>query len=283
MNELMLIAIKALAFLAMALALGSVLSLVGLAHLPGAERRLLSMLAPAAGLVAALMLVLWLAAEVIFLAGGDIAAVFDAQLIAILLSTPLGQTLMLQLAGLILVAAAMIPSIGLPVGLLGSVLVAAGFGSGGHPGAHGGWLLPVLISLHWLALAFWIGVFIPLYRVCGYDLTNAGLLAKEFGRKAIGAVGVLVIAGGVSLYQLTDGQMLALESAYSQLFALKLGGFAAVMLLAAINKFALTPALIRGDSLAPARLRRSLLVEGFLLAVIMIVTASITTLTGPMG
>ncbi len=274
---------KALAYVAMALALGSVLSLAGLGQLPGAEKRLLSRLAPAAALLAAFVLLLWLAAEVVFLAGGAISAVFDTQLIALVLQTPLGQTLLIQLAGLVLVAAAMIPTIGLPVGLLGSVLVAAGFGVGGHPGAHGGWLLPALITLHWLALAFWIGVFIPLYRICGYDLTNAGLLAREFGRKAIAAVGVLVVAGGVTLYELTDGRLLALDNAYSQLFAIKLGLFAGVMLLAAMNKFALTPALTRGDSLAPARLRRSLFVEGVLLAAIMVVTASITALTGPMG
>jgi putative copper resistance protein D len=282
-NEIALIVIKALGYLAMALALGSVLGLLGLSPLPTAERRVLIRMAPITALLAALMLLAWLALEVVFLAGGAFSAVFDTGLVLLVLQTPLGQTLAIQLGGLAFVAAAVIPGIGLPVGVLGSVLVAAGFGLGGHPGAHGGWLLPILITLHWLALGFWVGVFIPLYRICGYDMGAAAMLANDFGRKAVIAVAVLVVAGGVTLYQLTDGQVVALQSAYSQLFALKLSLFAGVLLLAAMNKWALTPALNRGDSLAPAKMRRSLVIEGLLLASIMAVTAVITTLTGPTG
>ena len=278
------IAVKTLGYISMAVALGSVLCLTVLRQLPKAERHFLPWLTFIAASIALITIVGRIGIEVIFLAEGDVAALFDGELIGFILSGPLAQTFFIQFSGLLLTGASIfIPVVGLPLALIGVLAVSASFGLSGHVGSYEGLWLSVLITLHWLALGFWAGIFIPLYRVCGYDAQSAAKIAHEFGRLAVGFVGILVIAGATTLYQLTDGRLLDLNDGYTQLFAIKLSVFLLVLALAAVNKLSLTPALNRGDRLAPGRMKQSLLLEGMLIIVVMVVSASIITLTSPAG
>jgi len=283
MMDALAIAIKTLSYLAMAIAMGSVLCLALLSCLPVTEQKALRRLIPVAASVGLITLAGRVGIEVVYLAGGGLEALVDAELIQLVLSGALGRTLLIQAGGLVLSAAIVFPAVGLPLGLIGVLAVSASFGLSGHVAAYKGQWLSVLITLHWLALGFWLGIFIPLYRVCGYSHRNAARVAHSFGRLALVTVSVLVVAGGVTLYQLTGGRLLALETGYTQLFAIKLAVFALVLSLAALNKLSLTPALNRGDSLAPARMQRSLMLEGALIVIIMGVSATITTLTAPGG
>ena len=277
------IAVKTLGYITMAIVLGSVLCLTVLRQLPTTERHFLRWLTLIAASIALITIVGRIGIEAIYLAGGDVAALFDGELIGLILSGPFAKTLFLQASGLLLTAAIFIPVVGLPLGLIGVLAVSVSFGLSGHVGSYEGRWLSVLITLHWLALGFWAGIFIPLYRVCGYDAESAAKIAHEFGRLAIVSVAILIIAGAVTLYQLTDGSLLALNTGYTQLFAIKLSVFLLVLVLAAVNKLSLTPALNRGDRLAPGRMKRSLLLEGMLIIVVMVVSSSIITLTSPAG
>jgi putative copper export protein len=62
---------------------------------------------------------------------------------------------------------------------------------------------------------------------------------------------------------LTEGNWNVLWTAYGQLFVLKLLGFQGLLGLAALNKLALTPALLRNDPKAYGRLRLSISIEMF--------------------
>lgn len=275
------IAVKTLGYISMAIVLGSVLCITVLRQLPTIERHFLRLLTVSAASVALITIVGRIGIEVIYLAGGDVAALFDGELIGFILSGPFAMTLFIQASGLILTASIFIPVVGLPLALIGVLAVSASFGLSGHVGSYEGQWLSVLITLHWLALGFWAGIFIPLYRVCGYDAESAAKIAQEFGRLAVGLVGILIIAGATTLYQLTDGRLLELNDGYTQLFAIKLSVFLLVLALAAVNKLSLTPALNCGDRSAPGRMKRSLLIEGMLIIVVMVVSASIITLTSP--
>lgn len=281
--DVMAIAVKTLGYMTMAIVLGSVLCLIVLKQLPTSERHFLRGLTLIAASIALMAIVGRIGVEVIYLAGGDVAALLDGELIGFILSGPLAQTLLFQSGGLLLTAAIFIPVVGLPVAFIGVLAVSASFGLSGHVGSYEGQWLSILITLHWLALGFWAGIFIPLYRVCGYDAEGAAKIAHEFGRLAVALVGILIIAGATTLYQLTDGRLLDFNDGYTQLFAIKLSVFLTVLALAAVNKLSLTPALNRGDRLAPGRMKRSLLLEGMLIIVVMVVSASIITLTSPAG
>jgi len=282
--DLLAIAVKAAGYLAFLLAAGSALVLGVLPHLPGAEVRFLRRLVPAMALLAAALAATRLSIEAVILAGDDWDAFFDVELIMLMLEGPAGLALGVQGLGLLLLMGVLLPGvIGVVAGLLGALAVATGFGLTGHTAAVDGWLLNALIIVHLLGLSFWVGIFLPLYRVTTYDLGHAGQVAAAFGRVAIWVVPILVAAGVYTFHQLTGGVGAAIKTSYGQLFAIKIVLFSGVFLLAAINKLSLTPALARGERLAPAKMRRSLTLESLLILAILVATASFTTLTGPQG
>lgn len=282
--DLTAIAVKAAGYLAFLLAAGSALVLMVLAGLPGAEVRFLRRLVPAMALLAAVLAAARLGVEVVILAGDDWGAILDFELMMLILQGSTGLALGVQGLGLLLLMGVMLPGvIGLIAGFLGALAVATGFGLTGHTASVDGWWLNALIIVHLLGLSFWVGIFIPLYRVARYDLGHAGQVAAAFGRIAIWVVPILVAAGVLTFQQLTGGVGTAIKTSYGQLFAIKIALFSGVLLLAAINKLSLTPALARGERLAPAKMRRSLMLESLLIVGILVATASFTTLTGPQG
>jgi copper transport protein len=70
-------------------------------------------------------------------------------------------------------------------------------------------------------------------------------------------------------------------SDYGRMMAIKLLAVAALLSLAAWNKLVLTPRLLRGDARAVVQFRRSVLAEIGVGALILLITAGFTTLTGP--
>ena len=66
------------------------------------------------------------------------------------------------------------------------------------------------------------------------------------------------------------------------MFALKLAAFTALIGLAAFNKLRLTPGLLRQDPDAAQGLRRSIVLEVALVALILLITAMLTTISAPM-
>ncbi|MEM8788765.1 MAG: CopD family protein [Pseudomonadota bacterium] len=214
-----------------------------------------------------------------FLTGGSLGEAMQPAIAALVLESPLGAAVQMRAVGC---AALLFLMVGTRfnrwIGAAGAVLICASFGLRGHVAQGDGGLLPVLVTLHLLTAAFWVGGFRPLYSLACADPRAAGEAAHEFGRLALWAVAVLVAAGGALLFTLTGG-LAALGTLYGQVFALKLGAFAILLGLAAMNKLRLTPAMRTGSSAAARQLRQSIRMEMRLVLVILAVTAIVTETT----
>jgi putative copper export protein len=70
-------------------------------------------------------------------------------------------------------------------------------------------------------------------------------------------------------------------SDYGRMMAIKLLAVAALLSFAAWNKLVLTPRLLQRDARAAVQFRRSVLAEMAVGALILLITAGFTTLTGP--
>lgn len=279
------IGVKTLAYAATIIAVGSVLVLAALRKLNEDGRAALRRSAALSAPAAAVLTVLRLPVQASFLMGGTWEGATDPIILGMVADSALGNSVTLRLVGLALIFCVLWRNrAGLVLALLGAFFASASFALRGHALSEPQILLGVLITLHVLCLAFWVGGFAPLARAARQDPPmQAGALAHEFGRCALWAVGLLVLAGSIAFALLGVATPSALTSPYGQMFAIKLVLFAAVLTLAAVNNMTLTPALLAAAPGAGARLRRSIVVEAGLVAGILVTTAALTTLSSPPG
>jgi len=208
---------------------------------------------------------------------GDAAAIRDPSMIwAVASGTQFGRGLSVRLAATVLALA----TLALPrgprtpaVALVGAVVMGS-FAWTGHGAADEGaaGLTHVVADvLHLLAAGVWIGalagLLLLLPRRRGGDLAQLHAALAGFSGVGSTAVAVLLLSGLVNSWFLIGPTRIAEmpSSTYGLLLLAKLVLFAAMLGLAALNRFRLTPAL--GESLAADpraavdRLRRSLLLE----------------------
>lgn len=282
MIETLTVITKALAYGSGLLAAGQAFCLWAVPGLPASEcstmRRQVGWLAPLALALAWALLAL----QAVFLAGGRWQAAVDFELWAFVLEGPIGLSLGVETVGLILLTGLLWPGrVGAAIGLTGALVYCLAYALSGHVAVTASVWHQALLVVHMVCLVFWLGIFPPLYRLAGRQPRIAGGVAEAFGRRAVAGVGLLVVAGAVTLTGLVGNPLAALDSDYGRLFAVKLGLFALVVTAAAINKLVLSPALSRGETSAGRRMRRSLVLEGTLIGGIIVVTSIFTTLTGP--
>jgi putative copper resistance protein D len=282
MFELLTIVIKAIGYGGALAASGTVLFWL-LVAAPGRGARQLRPLLVwpgVAGLVAALALIPLQAA---FLGGGTLSAAGDGTLLSLVFGTALGASVKLRVIGLCLVLLAALPfAWARLVGAFGAMLVALSFSLVGHTLAEPRAVLSVLIAIHMLGVAFWIGSLGPLHRIVEQVSTRqAAEVAARFGKIAIWAVAALVICGGVMLVLLTGARAGILGTLYGQVFMVKLAWVLALIALAAKNRLIITPDLKAGKPDAPDALLKSIRFEMAIVAVILIASASVTTLASP--
>lgn len=279
------IGVKALAYAATLSAIGSVLVLLVMRELSEGGRAALRLTAVLSALAAAVFTTLRLPVRASFLMGGTLDGATDPMILGMVADSPLGTSAALRLLGLALILAVLWRArAGLVLALMGAGMASASFALRGHALSEPQLVLGALITLHILGLAFWVGAFAPLARAARLDApAKAGALAHEFGRRALWAVGLLVLAGVITLGLLGAATPTALSSPYGQMFAVKLVLFLGVLALAAVNKLTLTPALLAAAPKSGARLRRSIRVEAGLVAGILVTTAALTTLSAPPG
>lgn len=277
------IILKALVYATAFLAMGSVLNLLTLRSLPASEVPKLRQMSFVYAIGAALFSVLRVPLRASFLMGGTWQGATEPMMLTMVWESPLGSSIVLRLAGLALICMILVPArFGRPLAALGVIVVAASFVFRGHALEEPRLLLATLITLHVLGLAFWIGALAPLYRLSGANTDSvAGQVSHDFGRLAIWVVGGLSLAGGVTLWVLTASVLNALFTPYGQFFAIKIGVFLVIIAFAAWNKLRLTPALLRHEPGAGALLRRSIRMETALVALILLTTAILTTVSAP--
>lgn len=233
--------------------------------------------------VAALLVMLRSGLEPIRMAG-DLRAIVDVSLSKFFWASDAGRAQLVRLGGLALCGTAAFnrgkrfaPHAG-----SGVVLIMISFALMGHTRTHGaGPWLGLLLILHLTAVAYWLGSLLPLHwvlrRATGEDAV--GIIAA-FSRRAVWLVSALFLAGVVLAWQLI-GSFEALDTPYGLLLLLKIGGFGALLALAAINRYALTPALAAASAQAGPWLRRVILVEIAVMVCVLLTTAVMTTFYSP--
>jgi putative copper resistance protein D len=210
------------------------------------------------------------------------AGMFDASMISLLLSGGEGRATGWRLFGLLLMAAALLSTRRPALAGIGAVVAAVSFAAVGHAHAAASVLPVLLLSVHLVCVAFWLGALAPLLSIAGEaGVAHTAALAARFGAAALGVVGILVITGGIVLTVLLDGVVQLWTSRYGRLVSLKLGLVILLLTFAGFNKLRLTPRLLAADESAVRALRRSIQAEMFIAGLILLVTATFTTITGP--
>jgi len=278
------VAIKALSYATLLVAGGGVLFMaIFAAQLNAIERRRVMQFTRAIA-VAALFVTIVRVMVLSGMLGDDIAAMWDWSIISMVLQGSEGNAAGVRLIGLIAIAAFSFgTSLTQAVAGLGALAIAVSFGLTGHSGSVGPGAIPrVLVAIHVLAVTYWIGALAPLYSIAAADdRARAAAILTRFGNIAAVVVGTLIVAGAVTLWILLGSLEAILTSDYGRLFILKLALVGALLILAALNKFRLTPAIAAGDVNAALALRRSIAGEMLLASAILIVTAVFTTVVGP--
>ena len=242
--------------------------------------RFVRRLAAAAALVGLVVLAVRFGIRAARISGMGVEAMTDPAMLGFVWQSPLGQAAVWRGAGEALVLAILIPgTLGLGAASVGAVLIAVSYSFVGHSLGDPRWVLVGLLVVHLLAVAYWVAALLPLRRAA--RLPDGAALLHRFGMIASGTV-TLLIAAGVSFAWLMSGSLEALlGTAYGRTLLGKVAVVSGLLGLAALNKLRLVPALERGNPGAGAALRRSIAWEGTAVALILLLTATLTTVTTP--
>lgn len=272
-------AVKLLVYITSLLAVGLMLFRLALPIRDAGLDRSVLHIALAAAILAALASAL----RVMVQAGrlmGDAAFMTDWQIISISLEGPLGTSTYVRLAGLAVLALAIfLRPVHVPATILGALLVTSSFALTGHATRDPQWLLSGLITLHLLAVSFWLGALLPLYQLSGPDQPSdrAARVAHRFGFQASIIVPLLILVGVIFAWQLLGGPQALFGTAYGQMLLIKLALVAIVLGIATLNKLRLVPDLTANQPGAGAHLRTSLGWETLVFLAIFSATAVLTT------
>jgi copper resistance protein D len=206
----------------------------------------------------------------------------DITVLRLVLQTPLGIALALQVVGFVAIAIAGRAD-RLHLGLIllaatGALSIAASFALTGHL-ADGGWVGQVAVSAHALAMALWIGSLYPLRRVCATgDVTAVQQSMHRFGQLAAAIVGVLVACGVVMATQLLTSWRQLFDTPYGWGLLAKFSLVGSLLLLAATNKWLTVPRLTQPGF--RQRLGKSIVLEIGLATCVLVITAVVTIVIG---
>ncbi|MEO3677472.1 CopD family protein [Rheinheimera sp. FR7-31] len=161
---------------------------------------------------------------------------------------------------------------------IGALLLAASFSQTGHVASLTG-LWQLLLTLHVLAIATWVGSLLPLWQSC-YRLAPDRLLVlmQQFGQVALYLLVLLISCGVLILLQLLDSPRELFVTDYGRLMLFKLMLVAAMLLLAAWHKFSLVNALAQHQN--SRLLARSIFIEMLLALLVLATSSSFTTVVG---
>jgi putative copper resistance protein D len=215
---------------------------------------------------------------------GDLAGMFDMAFARMILGAGEGLASGVRLAGLALCAFAVSSNPRFrALAPAGAAIASMSFAGIGH--VHALWpnVAPsLLLCVHLLCAAFWLGALAPLL-ITARDRNHSQIagVAARFGKWALGVVVLLLSAGASLLWILIRDAAQFWSSDYGRMMAIKLFFVAALLGIAGANKLYLTPRLLQGHSKAFIWFRRSVQTEMVLGALILLITATFTTVTGP--
>ncbi|HWX84122.1 MAG TPA: copper homeostasis membrane protein CopD [Xanthobacteraceae bacterium] len=150
-------------------------------------------------------------------------------------------------------------------------------------------LHPAADALHLIAAAAWVGALPPLivlFAAAGTDdasLTMARTATERFSILGIASVGTLLATGIVNTFYLVGSVPALYGTAYGRLLLIKIALFLAMVAIAAVNRFSLTPQLLQHANIAASRdalrrLRRHAAIEALAGATIIAIVAALGTM-----
>jgi putative copper resistance protein D len=150
-------------------------------------------------------------------------------------------------------------------------------------------LHPTADVLHLIAAAAWVGALLPLivlFAAAGADdasLAMARTATARFSILGIASVGTLLVTGIVNTFYLAGSVPALLHTDYGRLLLIKIALFLAMVAIAAVNRFWLTPQLVQQASIAASRdalrkLRRNAAIEVLAGAIVIAIVAALGTM-----
>jgi len=226
------------------------------------------------------------AAQIMVSAGsmsGDAAGMLDGSLIHMVWHAGAGRANTVRAIGLVLAALGVLRGRPPWWAVFGAAMAATSFAWTGHARSLHPDVLPVLLlGIHLLGAAFWLGALAPLFIVAhDGDQPRIAATVLRFGAAAIVVVGGLMAAGAILLWMMLGDFTALWSSTYGRYVSIKLLLVACILCLAAFNKLRLTPRLRHGEPQALRSLRTSIQLELLLGVLILAVTATLTTVSGP--
>lgn len=213
------------------------------------------------------------------ISGGDSALAFDPAMRWMAFETAMGQALAVRVIATLVI---LFTGLGwLLLSVPAALILISSYLLEGHTVAYSDTgLLPTLLFVHLVAACWWIGSLVPLW-VATVRMPDEQLVALvfRFGQISAGMVITLVLGGSLLLGNLS-GWQIDLTNSYQQAFAIKLATFAGIMLIAAVNKFALTPLLERKPERGRKLLQLSISIE-IAVALLIAATTAVATSFSP--
>ena len=278
--DVLSVTVRALAFIALFQAVGAAFFLAGFARqlaISFVDIRRLTLIAASCGVF---LVFTHLTLDATRMAG-EYGGLWDRELQQLAWSSGSGWAQLTQVAGLLLVLAALKRSAHWYASLGGTIAL-AGFLLTGHTSAHAlRAVLAPLLGLHLLIVAGWFGALAPLLIVIRREAKPMVALIVARYSAIAGLLVPLIALAGLSMAWLLTGSLTVLRRPYGELLMVKLILFSLLMALAAWNKWRLTPALALGEARAAVALQRSIIAEIILIAVVLSVTAALTSLYSP--
>lgn len=215
---------------------------------------------------------------------GSFEGFFDFEVQKMIFQSHLGVSKIMALMGLVSIAIALkLKQHGqLILGMIGITLVAVSFSYTGHTAENPfRFILSPLLILHILVVAFWFGSLIPLYIIVKYeDPVVSGNLIDNYSKKATLLVPLIFIAGLIIGVVLMKGANF-FDHTYGLILLLKIVLFSVLMLIAALNKWRLGPALLRNAPAASGNLQIALTIEFLFICAVVLATAVLTGYFSP--
>jgi putative copper resistance protein D len=211
---------------------------------------------------------------------GDASGMINLEMLGLLWSTPVGTALTLRLVGsALLITGLFFGSLGLWVSVFGGIMAIWSFDQVGHVSGRETTFLDIALTVHLVAVAFWIGVLTPLKRMASTAATYpiAAQVGHRFGQIASVAVPLLIIAGGCMGYALVGSIAALFWTGYGQVVILKVALVTALLVMAAYNKWRFIPGVQVGDTKAAGQLKKSITIEWGVIILILVATAVLTT------
>lgn len=282
-TDALVISLRAICFVALFQAAGAALFLAlyepHVARVPADRLREVARIAALVALVAAVLHYVLTPARM----AGDFGSTFDPALESLLLRSNSGTAHILRVVGLaiLLLSLDRVSKLNTWAACVGAALALLSFALMGHTVIHPQrWLLAPLLLVHVAVAAVWLGALAGLYLAARDSGTASGPLVARFSSHAGWAVPAIFVCGA-AMSVLFISSPAELATPYGAMVLGKSLAFAALLALAARNKWGFGPRLLAGDGSAVPALMRTIKAEWVLVAAVLAGTAVMTSLYAP--